>query len=517
GIDEEGVRIRTAISDSTFVPHSRIKAVELTNESASSLRLNKIKRERLLTLPRMQKDSPPTHLIRSRNGDILRGRVIALDDAKLTVEVRLENKEIPRERIAQIIWLHADEFGETAAADRVGEKPAVEKPAVEKPAGEKKKPKWNPIEERPGVKRTRAEEKIARMLDNPTTVEFLDLPFEDCISFLKQFHEMNIVIDREDLADAGVKASQPVTVKMARATLRDVFKSMLEPLGLTYAIEEDSLKIIAAGDAPDVRPGQVSNRVPEADDAARTRVQALRSDGIRLTFFAEQMADATLSGTSEVLGPCRVELNQVDQLLIGGAIEQAAAMLAFQKWKLHNAPEPKGAGEGDSGDGSTGLDSPLVGTIGPDFELALLDGRKFRLAEARGRVLVLDFWATWCGPCIQAMPLVDAAVRDFADQGVQLVAVNLEEAPKKISSMLERHKLEMAVALDRDGTVAGKYSATAIPQTVIIDRDGKIVRLFVGGGPQIGDQIRDALRAVLAGDRGDPQGDPKPDPAKAAP
>ena len=116
-------------------------------------------------------------------------------------------------------------------------------------------------------------------------------------------------------------------------------------------------------------------------------------------------------------------------------------------------------------------------------------------------MIVLDFWATWCGPCIQAMPQVDAAVRDFADQGVQLIAVNLEETPKKITAMLERHKLDMTVALDRDGAVAGKYAATAIPQTVIIDREGKVARVFVGGGPTFGDQVREAPRAVLEPDK----------------
>jgi peroxiredoxin len=308
---------------------------------------------------------------------MLRGRIVAMDDAKLTVEVRLETKVVPRERISQIIWLHSDE------------------------------------------------------------------------------------LDGEE----GVPA-------------------------------------VAPGDDDAEQPG--------------IRVQVLRSDGIRLTFFADQMNEATLSGTSDILGACRVGLNQVDQLLIGGAIEQAASMLAYQQWKLHNAIEPKTA-DGGSGDGSTGLESPLVGKPAPEFELALLDGKRFRLSEARGRVIVLDFWATWCGPCIQAMPQVDAAVRDFADQGVQLIAVNLEETPKQITAMLERHKLEMTVALDRDGAVGGKYGATAIPQTVIIDRDGKVARLFVGGGPQFGDQIREALKAVLGGNDGDPKGDPQTDPVKAAP
>ena len=83
--------------------------------------------------------------------------------------------------------------------------------------------------------------------------------------------------------------------------------------------------------------------------------------------------------------------------------------------------------------------------------------------------MVLDFWATWCGPCLQAMPQVDRVVREFSDQDVQLIAVNLEEPAKQITSTLERHKLQMAVALDRDGVVAAKYEATAIPQTVIIE------------------------------------------------
>jgi thiol-disulfide isomerase/thioredoxin len=126
-----------------------------------------------------------------------------------------------------------------------------------------------------------------------------------------------------------------------------------------------------------------------------------------------------------------------------------------------------------------------------------LGGKKFHLAASKGRVIVLDFWATWCGPCLQAMPQVDRVTHEFADQGVQLVAVNLQEAPAQISAMLERHKLRLTVALDRDGVVAEKYGATAIPQTVVINREGTIAHLFVVVGPHLGDQLRDALHSVL--------------------
>jgi thiol-disulfide isomerase/thioredoxin len=131
--------------------------------------------------------------------------------------------------------------------------------------------------------------------------------------------------------------------------------------------------------------------------------------------------------------------------------------------------------------------------------LDLLDGSRFHLAERKGRVVVLDFWATWCGPCLQTMPLVDGVVREFAGQDVDFVAVNLEEQPEQVKAVLERHKLNMPVALDRDGVVAAKYAVTAIPQTVVIDREGKIARLFVGGGKKTADALRKALQELSTG------------------
>ena len=358
-IDEEGVTFQTDFSESTFVPHARIKAVELAQESGAMIRVTKAKRERLLMLPRMQKDSPPMHLIRSKNGDILRGRVLGMDDKVIRVEIHLEAQEMPRDRVSRIIWLHPDE------------------------------------------------------------------------------------------TDPSKKPALP----------------------------------------------------PETDRT--NRVQAVRTDGIRLTFTADRCADGTLSGKSDVLGDCKVRLQDLDQLLIGGSVEKEATQLAYQQWKLQNAPEPKSAQAdgGDSPDVAAGTESALVGKPAPDFELELMGGKKFHLSENKGKVIVLDFWATWCGPCIQAMPQIDRVTHEFADKGVQLIAVNLQETPAKISAMLERQKLSPTVALDRDGVVAAKYAANAIPQTVVIDREGKITRLFIGGGPKLGDQLREALQSLMPGEK----------------
>ncbi len=402
-INEEGVTFKTSMSDATFVAHEKVKAIELLT-GLSAPKLNKLKQQRLLTLPRMQKDSPPTHLIRSKDGDFLRGRILDMDDKQLSIEIRLEAKEISRDRIAQIIWLHPDELKD-AVESAVGERGGVSPP---------------------------------------------------------------------------VSSSETATDGTLNSTSNDR--------------------------GTDAAPLANSVEAPLTKNSTATRVQALRSDGIRLTFLAEVLENKTLSGQSDVLGACRTELAQVDQLLIGREIEKAAASLAYHKWKLHHATEPKIAQDvdGQSPDGrAPGLDSPLVGKPAPDFELPLLggNGKKFHLADSKGHIVVLDFWATWCGPCLQTMPLVEKVIHEFADQGVQLVGVNLEEQAKQITSTMERHKLQLTVAMDQDGVVAGKYEANAIPQTVVIDRDGKIVRLFVGGGPQLAEQLRESLRELLDADK----------------
>ena len=205
----------------------------------------------------------------------------------------------------------------------------------------------------------------------------------------------------------------------------------------------------------------------------------LLSDGNRLTFHPQQIAGSILSGRSDLLGVCPVDLQTVDQLLIGTAIEQATAELAFHQWKLKPAAEPLAPKDGaDDGDGTEGQESVLIGKQAPEIQLKTLDGKSFKLADHQGKVVILDFWASWCGPCLQVMPQIDKVAQEFADQGVELFAINLEETPEKIKAAQERLKLSTTVLLDRDGRIAERYGATSIPQTVIINRDGTVSRLF---------------------------------------
>ena len=146
---------------------------------------------------------------------------------------------------------------------------------------------------------------------------------------------------------------------------------------------------------------------------------------------------------------------------------------------------------------SSGTESTLIGKPAPEVKLAQLDGSQFRLSDCKGQIVVLDFWATWCAPCMQTMPLVEAAIEGYDPERVRLVSINLEEPADQIRAVLERHDMNVNVALDQDGVAAQRYEARAIPQLVIVGPDGVVERLFVGGGSGVVEQMKAAIDELL--------------------
>ena len=143
---------------------------------------------------------------------------------------------------------------------------------------------------------------------------------------------------------------------------------------------------------------------------------------------------------------------------------------------------------------------PLVGEAAPEVKLDLLDGDSFDLAEQKGKnVVILDFWATWCGPCRQAMPVIEKVADKYKDKGVMLVAVNLEEGAEDIQKFLEDSELKVSIALDKDGAVGRAYGAEAIPQTVLVGKDGSVQVVVVGTSPNLEAQLTKNLESLLAG------------------
>ncbi|MCW5852685.1 MAG: redoxin domain-containing protein [Anaerolineae bacterium] len=115
-----------------------------------------------------------------------------------------------------------------------------------------------------------------------------------------------------------------------------------------------------------------------------------------------------------------------------------------------------------------------TGTAALDFELSTLDGQKVRLSDFRGRPVVINFWATWCGPCLAEMPLLKKTYDELKDTGLVLLAVDVQEKPDTVRKFAEKEQLPFTVLLDETGLVATYYRVNAYPTTFFVDPNGVI-------------------------------------------
>ena len=119
-------------------------------------------------------------------------------------------------------------------------------------------------------------------------------------------------------------------------------------------------------------------------------------------------------------------------------------------------------------------------TPAPDFTLKTRDGSNIRLAEQKGQVVMLNFWASWCGPCRKEMPLLEKIQQKYARLGFQLIGMNVDEDSAAAERFLQDISISFPVALDNTGKVSKQYNVSAMPTTVMIDRNGNIRNIHKG-------------------------------------
>ena len=166
------------------------------------------------------------------------------------------------------------------------------------------------------------------------------------------------------------------------------------------------------------------------------------------------------------------------------ALTVAAAVFAFDR--------------GWSQFGPGGVFSQLrPGQPAPDFELPTPDGRPVSLRDFRGRPVVVNFWATWCVPCVVEVPLLDAAQRDHADKGLVVLGVNAGERADVVVRFIDRHDLKYEVLLDAGSWVARRYGVIDWPTTLWIDGDGVLRAADYGriDADRIAERVADLLAA----------------------
>jgi peroxiredoxin len=128
-----------------------------------------------------------------------------------------------------------------------------------------------------------------------------------------------------------------------------------------------------------------------------------------------------------------------------------------------------------------GLQAPKEVVDAPAFSLPDLVGKKIQLKEFRGKLVLLNFFATWCGPCREEMPGMERLFRAHHDKGFVVLAVNLQESAKTVRPFVQQLKLSFPTVLDGEGSVSREYGVRALPVSFLIGRDGNILWRAIGG------------------------------------
>ena len=133
----------------------------------------------------------------------------------------------------------------------------------------------------------------------------------------------------------------------------------------------------------------------------------------------------------------------------------------------------------------------LTGQVAGDFTLPDLEGASHTLSAHRGRVVLLDFWASWCGPCRMTMPVIDKLARELKAAGLVVYSINVREPRNVADGYIKKRGYQMPVLLDQSGEVGAKYKVNGIPALVIVGKDGKVAAHMIGAHGE--EDLREAL------------------------
>jgi len=133
----------------------------------------------------------------------------------------------------------------------------------------------------------------------------------------------------------------------------------------------------------------------------------------------------------------------------------------------------------------------------PQFTLAAKGGSDVSLSQFKGRVVMINFWASWCGPCRQEMPLLESIYKKYNKLGFTMLGVNVEPDSKAADAWLQETPVSFPILYDRDSKVSKLYDVAGMPSTVIIDRTGKLRKLHRGYKPGDENEYLDSIRALI--------------------
>ena len=142
------------------------------------------------------------------------------------------------------------------------------------------------------------------------------------------------------------------------------------------------------------------------------------------------------------------------------------------------------------------------GFTAPDFTLSLLDGGEITLSELQGKVVLVNFWTSWCPPCREEMPAIETVYRSYKDIGLVVIGVNLtaQDSQQAAATFAQEVGVTFPIALDVNNAVGNSYRVTALPTSFFIDRKG-VIRSIIVGGPMSEAVIQSKVEELLREDQ----------------
>ncbi len=471
--------------------------------------INQETKSQTLTVPRFRRDDPPKHAILGPNGDLLRGEIEAATASDFAFRSGLETFTIPRDRVTAAIWLKKPPEGAAP--------PPAQKTAMQALLDRKLlRPKFISGATSGflmlSLKHDFPELKFnVPQPDDSKPVTFRVTPsmtVQDELDLICRLYSLRYFIDYAgDPATIGTIVFQRLS-QAPSGLLTKLY--WLKPNALPAAASARELLAakgipFPSGASAEWQPRGAQLTMTNSPEA-HTKLEALLAsdfggslgspthwlllaNGARFPLAVQSFGPDLITGTHPIYGRFEVPTRDV-YIIRNSPPAPSPSMNALRDWQLVYAPEPIIPDAG-------GETSPALGKDAKPFKLPLLATGEFDLSTQRGKITVLDFWATWCGPCVRSLPGLIASMQQFPPDKVQLIGINQGEPPAQVKQFLETRGWKLTVAMDTTQTVGRLYGIDSIPQTIIVGSDGKVAWVKTGYTPDGENEIAAAITKLL--------------------